>query len=165
MKRLEGEISADGSSIWAVGRWWQIRPRQMVKADIYPPYYPPRRFFGSETPVQYLRNGAWLRLDEELKRKLKLHEPISSYNGLSIEQWRERALKAESEARLAQSLNSCYIRQSERNRKRVVDLQEERKVNEDFIKLLSDRLGKRLAQIDTIRRACDVTDGGASLDP
>jgi hypothetical protein len=43
--------------------------------------------------------------------------------------------------------------------------QERTAVDEAFIGLLGDRLGKRLAQIDTIRRACDEAASDARLDP
>ena len=73
--------------------------REMVAGDIYPPgYLRPR--LKINTPFQYsthvtgLLNGASERINE-LERKLKNYEPVNTYDGLTIDQWRDRALKAE----------------------------------------------------------------------
>ena len=73
---------------------------------------------------------------EELERQLKMYEPVSQYNGLSIEEWRTRALKAESEARTERSIRMTYMRSAERKRKRIDETCAEAKANEDFIQLL-----------------------------
>jgi len=101
----------------------------------------------------------------ELERRLKMYEPVSQYNGLSIEGWRTAALKAESEARTEQGLRHTYMRAALRRLKIIDDLRAEAKVNEDFIGLLQQRLKARLAQLERVRQACDVEDGGQSLDP
>jgi len=98
---------------------------------------------------------------EELERQLKMYEPVSQYNGLSIEEWRTAALKAESEARTERGLRMVYMRSAERRRKRIDGMCAEAKVNEDFIGLLQQRLKARLAQLERVRQACD----GQSLDP
>jgi hypothetical protein len=101
----------------------------------------------------------------ELERRLKMYEPVSQYNGLSIEEWRTAALKAESELRQEQGLRHTYMRAALRRRKIIDGLRAEAKVNEDFIGLLQQRLKARLAQLERVRQACDVADGGQSLDP
>ena len=102
---------------------------------------------------------------EELERQLKMYEPVSQYNGLSIEEWRTAALKAESELRQEQGLRHTYMRAALRRLKIIDGLRAEAKVNEDFIGLLQQRLKARLAQLERVRQACDVADGGQSLDP
>ncbi len=95
MNPLDGTMKDGESSIWVQGRWHQIRPRKMVADDIYPPGYF-RGKFEVRIPFQYLARQAELqRRTDELERKLKNYEPVNMFDGLTIDEWRERALKVE----------------------------------------------------------------------
>jgi hypothetical protein len=59
---------------------------------------------------------------EGLQRKLKNYEPVNLYDGLSIGQWRERALEAESELRSVLATNKVYQEQNARKRAQIANL-------------------------------------------
>jgi hypothetical protein len=77
---------------------------------------------------------------DELERKLKMYEPVSQYNGLSIEEWRTAALKAESELRVEKSIRTVYERAASRRLKTIDGLRAEVKVRDGFIVLLQQRI-------------------------
>jgi hypothetical protein len=160
------------SSVWVNGRWHQVLPRPMVADDIYPPGY----FRGKcevRIPAQYLappwaREAALERRVVELESKLKGYEPINTFDDLNIEQWRTRALTAESELRLMTNIKDCYVRQSDRNHAQIHELKSTVKVNSDLIELQSKRLKNARNSILRVRQACDVyepEDSGPKLDP
>jgi hypothetical protein len=80
----------------------------------------------------------------------------------------KRCVNAEAECRrlrMIEKQRDEYADGYAAQRTKVAELESTIKINEDFIDLLQQRLGARLAQLDRIQRACNVQDGGASLDP
>lgn len=49
--------------------------------------------------------------------------------------------------------------------RQITELEQKIRENEDFIRLQGERLSKAREHVNRVRRACDLTDGGASLDP
>lgn len=130
-----------------------------------------------ERELDEVKNGYAIRNDEvtgligmneELQRKLKNYEPVNFYDGLSIEQWRERALKAESVQRFSDTVIGCYSRSRARMLKRIAELTHTVQVSGDFIDMQTKRLINARNHVTRVRQACDElepADNGAALDP
>lgn len=94
----------------------------------------------------------------DLQHQLKNYEPVSKYNGLSIEQWQRRALNAES------ALLTTLIWKD-----RALKAESELKTNEDFIGLLQARLLNARNHLARVRYHCDMPEvgdrNGQAFDP
>jgi hypothetical protein len=87
----------------------------------------------------------------ELERRLKMYEPVSQYNGLSIEEWRTAALKAESELSQEQGLRHTYMRAALRRLKVIGELR--------------GQANELRAQLERVRQALGVGQNLQNLAP
>jgi hypothetical protein len=141
----EGDVR--NCQVWSQGRWHQVLPRPMIDGDIYPtaPHLYWSRWARTAKPIPNDFDALWRQAHffptathqvDELQRKLKGYEPVNTFDDLNIEQWRERALTAESDA--------------ERRIKMVWEHEGTIKVNNDYIDLLLQRLRKARSTIQRI---------------
>ena len=80
-----------------------------------------------------------------------MYEPVNQYNGLSIEEWRTAALKAESEARSLKTLCATYSHLATRRRK--------------IIEELHGQANELRAQLERVRQALGVGQNLQNLAP
>jgi hypothetical protein len=106
-------------------------------------------------------------LIDELRRRLEKYEKSTAqfFDGLSIEQWRERALEAEYNLRQETEIRGAYQRACTRRYKKIAELEQTVEENNKFIELQARRLKHAREIVLNVRKACDTVDGGKSLDP
>jgi hypothetical protein len=147
---LDGTTRYDNSEIWIKDRWHQIVPRRAVEGDIgdWNECQAYKFAHGAEWP-----NRCRVRVPAQYRWRRWEGPPANLQNlarTMTFGEWAKN-IRMQKLMELAR-----------RRREQIEELRATIKTNEDFIKLLGDRLGKRLAQIDAIRRTCNVV---SSVDP
>ena len=113
-KILPGTIK-DESSIWDGNRWHQIAPRRAVEGDI----------------------GDW----NECQAYKFAHGALNAESALlGALSWKDRAFKAESEARMNRRISESYMKSRKRWITKARELAKSLENCEDFIELLQGRL-------------------------
>jgi len=128
-----------------IGDWAECQAWKFAHGDVWSPALKPKPKPKPYAPYVHPYVIA------ELERRLKMYEPVNQYNGLSIEEWRTAALKAESEARSLKTLCATYSHLATRRRK--------------IIEELHGQANELRAQLERVRQALGVGQNLQNLAP